>query len=607
MMNSWNEKKAESPASPSVPRPSPGPLVPPTRASTSPVPPANDPPTAGMLVGVAGRLGDMLVREGVISAAQLREALVLQKEKGGFLGQRLIELGYLKQPTLISYLVKQCKIPRLSLLDYEVKPELFQRVSKEACLKYFLLPIDQLGKILTVAMVDPLDIEALEFIRRACPDLKIKPILCDWEHYEIVSRRVFGSGPSVPQEVTASALHLAPTSTPAKAEPQVPAPNDGLAGPTAGSVDATSVEEPTTPATAGPPLGAIPAAEELSSRLRTDLRDALKEALEPLVSGLMNRVTTPTPPPEDIPWAQDVEEVGATATSNVAHFPSGDAAKKHRPPLTVVSKPERDVLDAIAGPGLRKRSDEQVRSLLDSEETLEAYQFEAFLAGKVNAFPFALSKAVAKSPGRDYNPFFLYGDVGLGKTHLVNAIGNWAQTHITDCRVGYVPASRFAYRLADALATRQLDVFREHYTHWDVLVFDDIHALAGRRDAQEEFSQILDTLQPLSRQIIITANRPLDRLTELEKGLVSRIGGGIVAGLAAPEFETRLEILRHHAGGKPVPEAILALVAKRVPQDVRRMIGAMRKIVAFSTLVEQELTSELAVEILAQLDAGEAA
>lgn len=137
------------------------------------------------------RLGAILIEEGMITEGQLREALGAKREQGGFLGKILVEKGFLTEPDLISFLVKQCKIPHISLTEYDINLDLINLVSKDLCLQYGLIPIDKLGTILTIAMVDPLDQAALEAVRRACPNHRIKPILCTWNHYEHVMRRLY--------------------------------------------------------------------------------------------------------------------------------------------------------------------------------------------------------------------------------------------------------------------------------------------------------------------------------------------------------------------------------------------------------------------------------
>lgn len=155
------------------------------------------------------RLGELLLDANVISEGQLGEALEEQAKSGGFIGQILVELKFVQESDLITFLVKQCKIPHVNLFDYEVRPDLVELISKDLCLKHGLVPIDHLGTILTVAMVDPLDMAALEEIRAECPELRIKPILCSWNEFQHVTRRLFKQEEDEPEEMSMDTFGLA--------------------------------------------------------------------------------------------------------------------------------------------------------------------------------------------------------------------------------------------------------------------------------------------------------------------------------------------------------------------------------------------------------------
>ena len=253
--------------------------------------------------------------------------------------------------------------------------------------------------------------------------------------------------------------------------------------------------------------------------------------------------------------------------------------------------------------------DQRVLEALDAEVPLESLTFETFFPGKANAFTAQISQSVAQSPGGEYNPFFLYGNVGLGKTHLISAIGNHIQMGKNGQRVGYVSASHFSRRLKEALAADAQEAFRENYCHWDVLILDDIQFMGGRVEAQEEFFHIFNVLHQQGRQIIIASDKAPDRLGLLEQRLVSRFSSGIVAELKAPEWETRMEILKHHVSAvkAKIPEEVCSLIAMRVAGDVRKMVGSLRKVIAFAALSKEAVTVELAGEILSHLGGEEAA
>ncbi|MDQ1257211.1 MAG: Chromosomal replication initiator protein DnaA, partial [Candidatus Hydrogenedentes bacterium] len=265
--------------------------------------------------------------------------------------------------------------------------------------------------------------------------------------------------------------------------------------------------------------------------------------------------------------------------------------------------------EAGAVQGELGEDDRRVFDALGSEKPLEGLTFDSFFAGKTNAFSYKLGQAVAAEPGGDYNPFFLYGSVGVGKTHLINAIGHAACAKVPGTRVGYVSASTFARRLAEALQEQALDLFRESYCYWDILILDDIQFLGGRIEAQEEFFHIFNVLHNERRQIIIAGDKAPDKLGLLEQRLISRFSGGIVAELKAPDMETRMAILRHHVAqsNTAVPEEILSMVAMRVSKDIRMMVGALRKILAFANLVGEEISYDMANEILGHLGIVEAA
>lgn len=172
-----------------------------------------------------------------------------------------------------------------------------------------------------------------------------------------------------------------------------------------------------------------------------------------------------------------------------------------------------------------------------------------------------------------------------------------------------VLSSRFASRLAEATRDQAVDLFRENYSHWDTLILDDVQFLGGRVEAQEEFFHIFNVLKQEGRQIILAADKSPDRLGLLEQRLISRFASGIVAYLHPPEWEARMQILKHQAAAKGVDvnDEILTLIAMRVPNDIRKMIGALHNVVAYAELVGKAITCEMANEILSHLVVEEAA
>ncbi len=916
------------------------------------------------------RLGELLLDEGIITKEQLQQALDQQRTDKGFIGQILVEQKTLSQDTLTNYLVKQCKIPHLNLLDYEIDDQALAQIPEEVCLEYHVLPIDKLGRILTLAMVDPLDTEALEKIKEQTPDLRIKPMLCNWDHFQAAIKRVFNKETQKPkgldakyarfsiastdktaesdQEEPPEEIELEETPEPDTAEPDTAEPDtaepdaaeDAFDAELDEAVEMTAREEELSrPAVSPAPTPSVRAPDdyrELVAALRASLQDALGDIVQAVAQHAEAKQTGPdatqlaeavqhslestlgaladelrqerealreelrelaaskpkeqaaAPPATEASQeninaamqevlgavAKRLDEVGEALkrTEKSASEMSPDLAKSlqetvvesarqsaeamgaqlrsmlapeakqkaseqatpqalvetlkesvgaalentlqalsekiqaltdiqqrqieatpHPPDFNEVAGLLRDQLGAILDKAIKgmgeqvralvERGDEEkrrdvetlaeavrdsiriavetmgnaqktqqaelaalakttleyiaqsteaqssqqqglagiiqetlhaaadrnntqqndlahiaeailhsiehdkatqnekqeqlaqiaqaalesvrqttqlieahtvaennrsdltrrrqaqhasvasfpnsapvaseqcaeednrVRDALDSERPLETLTFDNFFPGDANAFTFKLSKAVAEAPGDEYNPLFLYGKVGTGKTHLISAVGNTAIANkakgknTATLRVGYISASHFARRLAAAVEDNALELFRDNYCHWDMLILDDIQFLGGRVEAQEEFFHIFNVLLQEHRQIIIAADKAPDRLGLLEQRLVSRFASGIVAELKAPEWDTRMQILHHLAEGSKakVPEEILSMIAMQVADDVRKMTGALRKIIAFSRLEGGKISMEEAQRILSHLGVNEAA
>lgn len=723
--------------------------------------------------GAAGsprRLGDLLVEAQLVTGEQLDVARKEQEKTGAFLAKILVQSDYLTQDDLNACFVKRCKIPHISLLDYDIDNDVLALVPREICLKHGLLPIDKLGRILTVAMVDPLDEVALDTVRETRPELRIKPILCNWAHFEQVTKKYLTSGNSDGKggrnmaQMSAASLGLGaaaskPTPKPVVgADPGSPPAGGGSPG---GAVDTGALvaaiqagfagvaRDMAAQRDAGPNAtgDATPAAfpvESMAQAIQQSMRDVLDEVLaresgapetaaqaapdfsgleasfraavdelKSVVRGSVAPATSenapadsPAPMPAEMsetlqrlaqaldrepaqPAGEAMAEVirdsvggamqealAAVMVRLRAHESSAGGASLE-PVLAAVRESQAGMvsslqeilsagqqsqelqgarLAAIAEAAvessqqtsqlieatlvrnersgslsrgrtphasvsafglpasdedaqLHAEADEEVRDALASETPLETLTFDRFFPGDANAFTTKICQAVAAKPGAEHNPLFLYGNVGLGKTHLVSAVGNLIKDKNPRHRVGYVSASHFARRLKEATAAEAQDAFRDNYCHWDVLILDDIQFMGGRVEAQEEFFHIFNVLHQRGRQIIIASDKAPDRLGLLERRLISRFSSGIVAELKPPEWETRMKILRHHlqASGATLPDEICSLVAMRVSGDVRKMVGALRKIAAFSSLSEGPVSVEMATEILSHIGGEEAA
>lgn len=237
------------------------------------------------------RLGDILVEENVITPGQLEEALKVKAEAGGFLGKILVELRYIDESTLVTFLVKQFKIPHINLMDYDIGEEVLSSVPPEVCKEYGVIPIDRLGRILTVAMVDPLDVRALEKVREHCPDLRIKPILCSWQHYDHVLRKLFPTQAEQKTAEPAETFGLAPLppslkkTAPVQDEPKGRSVEEGADIPVA-TIDA---DEPTS-AEAQKRLEPSAEDERLGQELLGLVEKNIQEAVELAVGSIADRI-----------------------------------------------------------------------------------------------------------------------------------------------------------------------------------------------------------------------------------------------------------------------------------------------------------------------------
>ena len=228
------------------------------------------------------------------------------------------------------------------------------------------------------------------------------------------------------------------------------------------------------------------------------------------------------------------------------------------------------------------------------------YTFESFVVGKSNQLAHAACKAVAENPATSYNPLFLYGGVGMGKTHLMQAIGNAALARRPDARVYYVSSEKFTYEMINSIQTNKMLDFKRKYRSADFLLIDDIHFLAGKESTQEEFFHTFNALYESKKQIVMTSDRPPKEIRMLEERLVSRFHWGLVADLQPPDLETRVAILRKKAETENVhlPEDVALLIAENVRSNIRELEGSLVRLVAVATLTGSKISVDLANHVL---------
>jgi len=229
--------------------------------------------------------------------------------------------------------------------------------------------------------------------------------------------------------------------------------------------------------------------------------------------------------------------------------------------------------------------------------------FETFVVGNNNNFAYAAALAVAQAPGKSYNPLFLYGGVGLGKTHLLHAIGQHVSGSRKGARVAYLSSEKFTNEYIDGIQNNQLVRFRKKYRQTDVLLIDDIQFLAGKERIQEEFFHTFNALHEAHKQIVLTCDRPASEIQGLEHRLVSRFEWGLVTDLQPPDVEMRQAILnkKAQAMGVTLPDDVMNFLANRIRTNVRRLEGALIRVASYVSLTGKKLTIEVVEGLLREI------
>lgn len=231
------------------------------------------------------------------------------------------------------------------------------------------------------------------------------------------------------------------------------------------------------------------------------------------------------------------------------------------------------------------------------------YLFDNFIIGSFNELAFAAATSLLKNPGRSYNPLFVYGPSGVGKTHLLQAIGNQALKQNPKIKIFFVPAEKFTNELISSLQNHEMDKFKNKYKQIDFLIVDDVQFLAGKEKTQEEFFHIFNFLYQLNKQIVLSSDRAPKAIPTLEERLRSRFEGGMIADVSKADFETRLAILSKKAvddGLNIAPEA-LEFIATNVTHNIRELEGALNRVAASAQLTNQAITIELVEKLLSEL------
>jgi chromosomal replication initiator protein len=264
-------------------------------------------------------------------------------------------------------------------------------------------------------------------------------------------------------------------------------------------------------------------------------------------------------------------------------------------------------LRVLTNTGARSTSAVSVRPAPESPPLNPRYTFDDFVIGASNRFAHAAAQRVAETPAASYNPLFIHGDSGLGKTHLLHAIGHYVRENFASRRVRYVSCETFMNDFVDAIRNSNQATFKRRYRDCDVLLVDDIQFMEGKEGLQEEFFHTFNTLYEGAKQIVLSSDRHPRSIATLEDRLRSRFEWGLTTDVQPPELETRLAILRKKAESEPtpVPDEVLELIATNVRDNIRELEGALIRVSAFASLNGETLTRAMAEHILADiLDAG---
>jgi chromosomal replication initiator protein len=340
------------------------------------------------------------------------------------------------------------------------------------------------------------------------------------------------------------------------------------------------------------------------------------ENIDELWQAALEKIEEKVSKPSYDTWLKNTEAVELNKTDLIVAAPNEFARDWLENQYTIVIN---DVLEEVTGSKLKtkfvipdieegkeeaqtNKAQTQQKTAQDFPKSMlnEKYTFDTFVIGAGNRFAHAASLAVAEAPAKAYNPLFIYGGVGLGKTHLMHAIGHYVREHNPDAKVAYVTSEKFTNEFINAIMENQSNAFRNKYRNIDVLLIDDIQFIAGKESTQEEFFHTFNALHEESKQIIISSDRPPKEIPTLEDRLRSRFEWGLITDITPPDLETRIAILnkKAKAEGLDIPDEVMLYIANQINTNIRELEGALIRVVAYSSLVNEDIDATLAAEAL---------
>jgi chromosomal replication initiator protein len=338
---------------------------------------------------------------------------------------------------------------------------------------------------------------------------------------------------------------------------------------------------------------------QLEGRLRTRLEDALSDSLHRPIRIAVSLDDTLPAAEVPAPVRLTEPEIGLGAASALADVRSG-----YSEPRSINQQPlHESPISQQASLSTNIQGAASLTTGIPDSPLNPRYTFETFVIGSSNRFAHAAAVAVAEAPGKAYNPLLVYGDSGLGKTHLLHAIGHYVRSLYTGAKIRYVSSEAFTNDVINAIKDANTAALQRRYRDVDVLLIDDIQFLEGKQQTQEEFFHTFNTLHNANKQIVISSDRPPKRLTQLEDRLRNRFEWGLLTDVQPPDLETRIAILRKKAAADRLhaPADVLEFIASRIQTNIRELEGALIRVTAFASINHQEVDMTLAEIVLKDL------